>query len=150
MENFSIKSFSALDSRIVGWICELEGEIFDSPLSEAVITSELEARKDLLLQFAFDQETLCGYKLGFQHSPEIFYSWIGGIVPTYRRRGIAKILMEEQHRVLKERGYKFIRTSTKNKYREMLILNLRSGFEITGVEKKLKEAQQSILLEKAL
>lgn len=56
----------------------------------------------------------------------------------------------EQHRAIKELGYTYVRTSTKNKYREMLLLNIKSGFDIMGTEKKLREAQQSILLEKEL
>ena len=47
-------------------------------------------------------------------------------------------------------GFAYVRTSTKNKYREMLLLNIKAGFDVVGVQKKLKEAEQSILLEKAL
>ncbi|HEY8343405.1 MAG TPA: GNAT family N-acetyltransferase [Calditerricola sp.] len=45
----------------------------------------------------------------------------------YRRRGIATELMKRQHAWCRRHGYQTIRTHTKNKWREMLILNLRHG-----------------------
>jgi len=74
----------------------------------------------------------------------------GGVVPRWRRRGIATTLMVRQHELAKNAGYSYIRTHTKNKYREMLLLNIRSGFQITGVYKSLKEVHLGVVLEKAL
>lgn len=43
-----------------------------------------------------------------------------------------------------------LRTQTKNKYRDMLVLNIRAGFDVTGVYKKLREKHHGIILEKVL
>lgn len=47
-------------------------------------------------------------------------------------------------------GYSYVRTHTKNKYREMLVLNIKSGFDVTGVYKNLGDEQHGIILEKSL
>jgi GNAT superfamily N-acetyltransferase len=150
MSDIVIEKFSEYTPELVGRVLQMEQKVFDPPLSEEIVSKELEGRKDILALFASSQGVYCGYKVGFQHSPEIFYSWIGGVVTSYRRLGIATRLMETQHTMVKAMGYKFVRTSTKNKYREMLLLNIKFGFDITGVQKKLRENDLSIVLEKEL
>lgn len=55
--------------------------------------------------------------------------------------------MENQRRWLKENGYHKVRTKTKNKWRDMLILNLKNGFEIIGTYTDEK-GEPKIILEK--
>ncbi len=150
MSDIIIEKFSKYAPELIARVMQMEVQIFDPPLSEKIVSKELEGRKDILALFASSQGVCCGFKIGFQHSPEIFYSWIGGVVVTHRQRGIAALLMETQHSMAKAMGYKFVRTSTRNKYREMLLLNIKFGFDITGVQKKLKEKDLSIVLEKEL
>jgi len=38
--------------------------------------------------------------------------------------------MEKQHTHLRANGFKVVQTKTKNKWRSMLILNIKSGFNI--------------------
>ena len=40
------------------------------------------------------------YKLGYWLAPDIFYSWLGGVLPAYRQQGIAKKLLLEQSECL--------------------------------------------------
>lgn len=127
MSDIVIARFSEYTPELVARVLLMEQKIFAPPLSEEIVSKELEGRKDLLALFASSQGVWCGYKIGFQHSPEIFYSWIGGVLVTHQRRGIATRLLETQHAMVKAMGYKFVRTSTKNKYREMLLLNIKHG-----------------------
>ena len=73
-----------------------------------------------------------GYKLGYERKPAHFYSWMGGVHPDLRGRGVASALMERQHDLLRERGIRKVRTKTSNAFRSMLILNLRHGFDVVG------------------
>lgn len=38
--------------------------------------------------------------------------------------------MEKQHQYLKETGYKVVQTKTMNRWRNMLILNIKNGFDV--------------------
>jgi hypothetical protein len=58
--------------------------------------------------------------------------------------------MMKQHQLLKEMEYKYVRTHTKNRYRDMLLLNIKNGFDVIGVQKKVKDTEHSIILEKEL
>lgn len=66
-----------------------------------------------------------GYKLGYPLDNQKFYSWLGGVDPNYRKRGVASRLMEIQHQHLKKNGYNVVQTKTMNKWRNMLVLNIR-------------------------
>lgn len=86
------------------------------------------------LVVARDGDTAVGFKIGFRRG-RMFNSSYGGVLPAYRGMGIARRLMRAQHdslaRLLRDGGV--IRTSTANRFRPMLMLNLREGFVVTGV-----------------
>lgn len=103
----------------------------------------------LLAIVAFDEEKAVGFKIGYESDFEEFYSWIGGVDPAYRRRGIGSKLMTMQHEWLRKHGYKIVTTQTKNKWRAMLLLNLRHGFDIIGTFTDEK-GEPKIILQKRL
>jgi GNAT superfamily N-acetyltransferase len=89
------------------------------------------------------------FKLGYELDEHTFYSWLGGVLPAYRGLGIASDLMEAQHQWCRERGYRTIQTKTQNRWKNQLLLNIKSGFEITGYHAS-DEAGPKIMLEKKL
>jgi len=104
--------------------------IFEVPSDK--VEERMKKVDGLITLCAFHEERVVGFKVGHEDTSEEFYSWIGGAHPFYRKRGIASKFMEMQHRILKERGYKAVFTKTKNKWRHMLLLNLRNGFGVIG------------------
>ena len=95
-------------------------------------------------------DELVAYKVGFEKTSRLYYSWIGGVIPKYRRRGIAEKLMKQQHELALKLNYKFVQTHTKNKFRPMLLLNIKNGFNIVGVYTSTHNNDQKIILEKTL
>lgn len=83
-------------------------------------------------QLARANGTLVGYKLGYERSRGVFYSWLGGVHPDHRRKGIARTLMQRQHATCREAGYKAVLTETKKPWSGMLVLNLLEGFDVVG------------------
>jgi GNAT superfamily N-acetyltransferase len=75
---------------------------------------------------------LVGCKLGYERKPGHYYSWLGGVEPAFRGQGTAAELMRQQHAWCQQQGCQRIRTQTYNQWRAMLLLNLRSGFDIVG------------------
>ncbi len=75
-----------------------------------------------------------------------FYSWIGGVLPAYRRHGIAKALAVAQEEDCRRKGIAKIRFKTYSKFDKMLKFALQNGFVILSKEKKTGK----ILLEKKL
>lgn len=81
-----------------------------------------------------DQAAWKGFKLGYRRGADIFYSWLGGVAPEMRGRGVASELMRLQHAQAEADGYRFVETRTRATNNAMIVLNLRHGFHITGHE----------------
>ena len=150
MKDTKIKQFAELSETLLNQLVRLETSIFEKPFTSDIFSTELDGKKNLLVLVAFQDDRPCGYKIGFEYSSNTFFSWSGGVLPDCRKCGLGSALIAKQHQAAKELGYSYMRTHTKNKYREMLILNLKAGFEVTGVYKSLQETHHGIILEKAL
>ena len=104
----------------------------------------------LLLTTAEFEGRLIGFKLGWEEDQWSFRSWLGGVSPEYRGLGVAGELMRAQHEWCREKGYRKITTKTRNRFREMLVLNLKNGFEVTGTHASSDDGGLMIVLEKDL
>lgn len=129
-------------------MCLLHDSIFGNQSSDD-IKQELSGRPQILILVAIDIERVVGYKIGYQDRKSRFYSWLGAVYPEYRGQGIGSELMSKQHEWCKNQGYKVVRTQTKNKWRSMLILNIRHDFNIIGTFTDDK-GETKIILEKHL
>lgn len=123
--------------------------IFGQKAGEKELNRLNEAEDLFTLFFRDDSGAAVAYKTGYRQSSGIFYSWIGGTLPEWRGQGLAQRLMETQHQWAARRGYHSIQTKTMNRWKNMLILNLRNGFEITGTY-PANDGVLRIVLEKKL
>lgn len=104
-----------------------------------------------LILVAEVENKLAGCKIGYEREKDgSFYSWIGGVLPDYRRMGIARRLAMTQEKWAKEKGYKCIRFKTLNRHVNMLVFALQSGFQIIGFEPYSNHEESRIWLEKKL
>jgi predicted GNAT superfamily acetyltransferase len=107
------------------------------------------SKEDLVINLCYHNSRLVGFKVGYRYNENTFYSWVGGVLSAYRKQGIAQKLMELQHHAAKEKGYQKMRTKSMNRFKPMMILNLKNGFEIVQVY--TNDSQQTkIVFEKKL
>lgn len=112
------------------------------------VLATLKLHRRRLLVVAHAQGRVVGFKLGYCERPGVFYSWLGAVDAEFEGQGIGRRLMELQHAWLEERGYRLVRTATRNRFKRMLILNLLNGFDLVGVRNKDGDAH--LQLEKRL
>ena len=98
--------------------------------------NKIQKQKNLFLTLGLVDNEAVGFKLGYEYEQdeETFYSWIGAVLPQFRRLGVARELMQAQHDWCRTQGYKKVRTKSQNSYPGMLILNVKTGFEVVGTE----------------
>lgn len=123
--------------------------VHENVFGEPLARSKLQDRPQFLALLAIEQEQVVAFKFGYEVEEGIFYSWLGGVDPTYRRQGIAIQLMNMQHSILTTLGYEAVRTYSRNERKEMLIVNLKAGFDIVDTFTDHK-GRHKIVLEKCL
>ena len=124
-------------------------EFTDNPYTEQDILARLEGRKYLRL-VATDNENLLGFKLGYAKSKTQLYSWLGGVCPLARRRGVAQMLLNYQENWARTEGFETIQVKSTNQFRGMLLLLLRNQYDVTEVETRQDPADSRIYFLKAL
>jgi predicted GNAT superfamily acetyltransferase len=112
---------------ILNGIIELHKDIFGT--SDNLI-NKMASRPQLLVITAMKGTKVIGYKIGYAIDNKKFYSWLGGVDTEYRKFGIASNLMKKQHQYLRKQGYCVVQTKTMNKWRSMLVLNIKNGFDV--------------------
>lgn len=94
------------------------------------------------------QGVLAGCKLGYVRDGK-FYSWLGGVTPSYRQSGLAALLADYQENWARQAGFSCIWMKTRNAFPFMLMMAIRRGFRITKIEPREDLLQNRIFLEKA-
>ncbi len=112
------------------------------------IASRLEQVPHLILLALSDHQVI-GFKIGYERDQH-FYSWLGGIHPDHRRKGIAETLADTQEAWARERGYTRIWMKTRNRFPPMLMMALNRGFRIIRIDPRETIPEHRIILEKSL
>ncbi|MBO3700437.1 GNAT family N-acetyltransferase [Roseivirga sp. E12] len=96
----------------------------------------IENSKSLTLLATIDSKPIA-CKVGYDKFKDgSFYSWLGGVLPKYRRLGIAKALADKQEDWAKSEGFKSIKFKTLNRHKGMLIFAIKNGFKIYSTKSK--------------
>lgn len=98
-------------------------------------------RKNPFIQWVELNGKVVAFKAGYELRPGIFYSWLGGVKPECRKKGIGQRLMQKQHDYAKQIGCQIVQTISSNHYRDMMVLNLKNGFDIVETKKKGDEVR---------
>lgn len=106
-------------------------------------------KEDLIIILCSQYNELVGFKIGYRYNDVTFYSWVGGVLPEQRKKGIARRMAQLQEQKVKEKGYQKIRTKSMNRFKPMMILNLKNGFEIKSMYTN-KVGQTKIVFQKLL
>lgn len=143
-----IQEITQVQPKDIDLIAKLSEKTLGS-FDSAHFLQKFDLRKKHHLALGMIDDQPVAFKLGYEIDGETFYSWIGGVLPEYRGLAIASDLMEAQHAWCAREGYKKVQTKTQNKFRKMLLLNIKSGFQVVGLEKS-RNGEDKILLEKTV
>ncbi|HEY6729009.1 MAG TPA: GNAT family N-acetyltransferase [Polyangiaceae bacterium] len=140
---------SSFSSEFVDRVAACAETVFASASSDrGEMLWRLEHMPDAVVHYAEEDDRLIGFKIAYATRSRRLYSWLGGVLPDYRRRGVGKALMDFQHAWAKERGYLNVETGTIRNNVPMMMLNLSCGFEIIGTY--ARAGKPRVLLSKRL
>ena len=108
------------------------------------------AGKYLALIAEIDNQ-LVGFKIGYDRFKNgSFYSWMGGVLPRFRRMGVAYSLANFQEKWADENRFSSIILKTRQKHDEMIAFSLNRGFIITEETQIILDEETRIWMEKSL
>ena len=123
---------------------------FDDPYEIPEYSKRLNSTTHLILT-AYDDHNPIAFKIGYQrHHDRSFYSWMGAVLPNYRRKGIANNLADYQETWAKKNGYNSIKIQTREKHKAMLTFAINREFQITYRIEKTSSSNTRIWMNKPL
>ncbi len=112
-------------------LIDLAGQVFDEVKPDA-IQWRLSRMPEVTLFVAVDDDRWVGFKAGYAATPGRYYSWLGGVDPAYRNRGIAGALMQAQHDWVAASQFEIVETHVRQANDAMVAINMKHGMRVTG------------------
>jgi len=108
------------------------------------------AGKYLVLIAEIDNQSV-GFKIGYDRfNNGSFYSWMGGVLPKFRRMGVAYSLANFQEKWATKNKFSSILLKTRQKYDGMIAFSLNRGFIITEETQITPAEETRIWMQKSL
>lgn len=131
-------------------IVDLYCQIFQPARSEDFFQRRFQGRLNMLIMVAALDDRSVGFCTGFELKPNVFFSWLYGVLGDFRRHGIASQLMEAEHAWVHAHGYEAIRFECHNQHRPMLHLAIANGYDIQGIRWDPDRTANLVIFEKML
>jgi GNAT superfamily N-acetyltransferase len=131
-------------------VTSLYNQVFHPARDAAFFRRRFMGRYNALMMIAVLDERPVGFCLGFELKPTVFFGWLYGVVPEFRRLGICSQLMDATHAWATEHGYESIRMECQNRHRAMLHLCIERKYDIVGVRWDSDRGENLVLFEKVL
>jgi len=107
-------------------------------------------RYNALIMVASLDDQPVGFFTGFELKPGVFFSWLYGVLPDYRRHGVATQLMDAVQAWVGQHGYESIRFECHNQHRPMLHLAISQGYDVVGIRWDPDRGNNLVIFEKVL
>jgi GNAT superfamily N-acetyltransferase len=131
-------------------IVNLYNQIFRPPRDLESFRRRYQGRYNILQMVARVGDQPVGFFLGFELKPTVFFTWFYGVLPDWRRQGIASQIMDAVHSWARQNDYDSIRMECHNQHRPMLHLAIARGYDIVGIRWDPDRLNNLVLFEKAL
>ncbi|MSR32889.1 MAG: GNAT family N-acetyltransferase [Gemmataceae bacterium] len=114
-------------------LVRLYNQIFRPGRDIASFRRRYQGRHNVLQMIAAVANEPVGFFVGFELKPTVFFAWFYGVIPEYRRTGIASQLMDAAHDWVRQSGYQSVRFECHNQHRPMLHLGIAQEYDIVGI-----------------
>ena len=131
-------------------IVSLYNQIFRPARDVESFKRRFRGRFNALQLLARLQDRPVGFFLGFELKPTVYFAWFYGVLPDFRRQGVASQLMDAVHAWAKQNEYESIRFECHNQHRPMLHLAIALGYDIVGIRWDPDRGDNLVIFEKVL
>jgi GNAT superfamily N-acetyltransferase len=129
-------------------IIDLYNQIYRPAKDADSFRRRFRGRYNILRMIARIQDRPVGFFLGFELKPTTFFAWFYGVLPDFRRQGIASQLMDAVHEWAKDHEYESVRMECHNSARAMMHLSIEMNYTIAGIRWEPERADNLVIFEK--
>src|SRR5437763_6234964 len=131
-------------------IVDLYNQIYRPVKDAESFRRRFRGRYNILRMIARIQDRPVGFFVGFELKPVTFIAWFYGVLPDFRRQGIASQLMDAVHTWAAENDYELIRVECHNGHRPMLHLSIQLGYDLVGMRWAADRGDNLVIFEQSL
>jgi GNAT superfamily N-acetyltransferase len=131
-------------------IVDLYNQIYRPPRDVESFHRRYRGRHNVLQMIARIKDQPVGFFMGFELKPTTFFAWFYGVLPDFRRQGIATQLMEAVHEWAREQEYESVRLECHNSARSMLHLAIALEYIVAGIRWDPDRGDNLVIFEKTL
>src|SRR5436190_10048183 len=131
-------------------IVDLYNQIYRPAKDADSFRRRFRGRHNILRMIARIQDRPVGFFLGFELKPATFFAWFYGVLPEFRRQGVASQLMDAAHSWARQHEYETIRVECHNAHRPLLHLSIALGYDIVGIRWDSDRGDNLVIFEKSL
>ena len=131
-------------------LAQLYNQIYRPPRDAEFFKRRFLGRYNPLILVASLDDHPVGFFLGFELKPGVFFAWLYGVLPDFRRLGIASQLMDAVHDWARNHEYSTVRFECQNGHRPMLHLAIEREYDIVGIRWDPDRGNNLVIFEKML
>jgi GNAT superfamily N-acetyltransferase len=131
-------------------IVDLYNQMFRPARDVESFRRRFQGRYNVLQLVARIADRPVGFFLGFELKPTVYFAWFYGVLPQYRRQGIASQLMDAVHSWARQHEYESVRFECHNQHRPMLHLAIALEYDIVGIRWDPDRGENLVIFEKVL
>jgi GNAT superfamily N-acetyltransferase len=131
-------------------IVDLYNQVYRPPRDLESFQRRFQGRHNGLCMIARVKDQPVGFFMGFELKPTTFFAWFYGVLPDFRRQGIATQLMEAVHDWARENEYESVRLECHNSARSMLHLAIALEYIVAGIRWDPDRGDNLVIFEKTL
>ncbi len=131
-------------------VVEMYNKIFRPGRDLESFRRRFRGRYNILQMLARVDDEPVGFFIGFELKPTVFFAWFYGVLPEYRRQGVASQLMDAVHAWARQNEYNSLRFECHNQHRPMLHLAIALEYDIVGMRWDPDRGDNLVIFEKVL
>jgi GNAT superfamily N-acetyltransferase len=131
-------------------VAELYNEVFNPPEDEEFLRRRFEGRHNVSMLVAMLDDQHVGFIISFELMASTCFIWLCGVLPEFRRCGIATQLMQGQEAWAQDHHYSILRFECQNQHRPMLHAAITEGYDLVGIRWDTDTASNVVIFEKDL
>ncbi|MCK4872749.1 MAG: GNAT family N-acetyltransferase [Phycisphaerales bacterium] len=129
-------------------LAHLYNQIFKPVKKPEFFTMRFGGRRKPLAMVARVGSDAVGFYTGFELKPSTHFGWLCGVVPPYRRCGIATQLMRAAEDWVRTKGHHCMRFECYNRHRSMMHFAIASDYDIVGIRWDADRSDNLIIFER--